>query len=275
MRCARSSGSAASRRAARCSRGPGECVNLNSDIESTIAALRRGPAQRGWGGGLRAQLSFLALPPRCLYCGASGDAGPIDACGVCLASLPWSASGAQCGTLTALEYRDEVAADLRALKFLADRRAATVYGTLLAVRVALAYPVAQRPRLLVPVPLHPRRRAQRGFNQAALIARRIGIWLDLPVDESLLERRVATLPQASLPAAERRENVRDAFIVDDRQAQCWNSLIDCPIALVDDILTTGATLASAARALESAGFASVQRWAVARTMPTHTTSPTY
>lgn len=243
-------------------------------IESTIATLRQGPRSRGWAG-LRARLSFFGLPPQCLYCGATGDVGPIDACACCLSVLPWSLDVAQADWLSTLEYRGSVAQDLRALKFRGDRRSAAVYGTLLAVRAALVCPPARRPAVLVPVPLHPERRAQRGFNQAELLARRVGVWLGIAVDESLLARRVATLPQSSLPAAARRDNVREAFVATERLRYRLNSLSNKSVALIDDVTTTGATLAAAASALESAGVAVVQRWAVARTMPTHTAMPTY
>lgn len=254
--------------------GVRECVNLKPAIESTMAALRKGPRPMGWAA-LRSRLAFLGLPPCCLYCGAAGDLGPIDACACCLTVLPWSVDSTPADVLSTLEYRGSVADDLRALKFRGDRRSAAVYGTLLAVRAALVCPPERRPAILVPVPLHPERLAQRGFNQAALLARRVGAWLGIPVDESLLARRLATLPQSSLPAAARRDNVREAFVATERLRHRLNFLSNRSVALIDDVTTTGATLAAAAGALESAGVVAIQRWVVARTMPSHTARPTY
>jgi ComF family protein len=108
---------------------------------------------------------------------------------------------------------------------------------------------------VVPVPLHPSRRRQRGFNQAADLARHLG----LPVRHAL--RRVRATPtQTGLPAARRHRNVRHAFAA-TRSARGLDGAV---VVLVDDVCTTGATLEACARALKDAGVGEVRAVTAAR-----------
>jgi ComF family protein len=108
---------------------------------------------------------------------------------------------------------------------------------------------------IVPVPLHASRRRSRGFDQAADLARHLG----LPVSRAL--RRVrATAVQASLPAAKRHANVRDAFAV----TRTARELSGAVVVLVDDVCTTGATLDACAHALKEAGIVEVRALTAAR-----------
>ena len=112
---------------------------------------------------------------------------------------------------------------------------------------------------LVPVPLHPSRRRERGFNQAADIARHLADRSGLPTIAAL--RRVrATATQAELPADRRYGNVRDAF---ETTAACAVAR-QRVVVLIDDVSTTGATLEVCARALKAAGVAEVRALTAAR-----------
>ena len=111
--------------------------------------------------------------------------------------------------------------------------------------------------LIVPVPLHAGRLAERGYNQAALLARELSRGVSVPIDETALVRRKATLQQALLKAVERRENVRDAFV-------CRSDMAGRSVALVDDVATTGSTLEACAAALRAAGATSVWAFTLAR-----------
>jgi ComF family protein len=142
------------------------------------------------------------------------------------------------------------------LKFHARMNHARLLGELLAQ--ALERIEDPLPELVVPVPLHPARQRQRGFNQALEIARiparRLGIRL---ADDRVL-RRLPTSPQSGLDATARRRNIRGAFAV--------RGDIDARhVALLDDVVTTGSTAAELARALTRAGAMHVDVWAVART----------
>jgi ComF family protein len=111
---------------------------------------------------------------------------------------------------------------------------------------------------IVPMPLHWRRRWQRGFNQSELLAREIGRKWGVPVF-ALVRRKRATAPQAGLTSAQRRKNVQGAFEV--RKGQRLKGI---RILLIDDVLTTGATASACARALKRAGAAQVTFLALAR-----------
>jgi len=112
--------------------------------------------------------------------------------------------------------------------------------------------------IIVPVPLHPDRLRERGYNQATLLARELGKSIGLPIEKSSLARVRATLPQVELGAQERKENVRDAF-------RCANAeLKDKRVLLIDDVCTTGATLEACSIALRQVGARSVWAFTLAR-----------
>lgn len=115
---------------------------------------------------------------------------------------------------------------------------------------------------LVPVPLAPDRLAERGYNQSLLIARHLADALQVPVAPHWLLRPVATAHQTGLPREQRERNLRGAFMIDPRQRE---SLAGRRVALVDDVVTTGATAREAARELLRGGARAVELWAVART----------
>jgi ComF family protein len=150
------------------------------------------------------------------------------------------------------EYDGALKAIVHALKYEARRSLARPLAALMQHRGADLVAAAD---CAVPVPLHPARRRERGFNQAADLARHLG----LPVNDAL--RRVrATATQTGLPAAQRHRNVRDAFAV-TRSAR---DLIGRTVLMVDDVSTTGATLEACARVLKQLGVREVLALTAAR-----------
>jgi len=229
-------------------------VNLKAACGSTI---------RRW---LRAGGALL-VPPNCVLCDAPGLPGPLDLCAACLEGLPRIEPG-DAFESSAFEriccpWRFEFPVDelARALKFHGERSYARLLGTLLArerARVAHGIEPAPLPHRVVPVPLHPRRLRERGYNQAAEIARFAARSLGLPLDASLLRRTRATKGQTGLGARERALNVAAAFAP-------TRTLPHAPrVALVDDVVTTGSTVCAAAAALRAAGAGAVELWVVAR-----------
>ena len=127
---------------------------------------------------------------------------------------------------------------------------------------ALAQRITLRPDCIVALPLHPARLRERGFNQSLLLARRIARRLDLPLLADACERVRNTPPQSSLPWKERDKNMRQAFV-----CQPGAAVHGKHVAIVDDVMTTGASIGELARALKQAGAREVSAWVVARTMP--------
>jgi ComF family protein len=185
---------------------------------------------------------------RCPTC-ASPSPGSLK-CGRCLAhppALDWIGA--------AVAYTFPVDGLVQTLKYRHHLAAATVLGHLLADAVK----DAPRPQVLIPVPLGAQRLRERGFNQSLEIARVVSRRLSLAVDADGFRRIRDTPPQASLAFEERAKNVRRAFV-------CDVELAGARVALVDDVITTGASLNECAKALRKAGASEVVGWVAARTL---------
>jgi ComF family protein len=201
-------------------------------------------------------LAATLFPPDCCLCGFPGASLDLDLCHYCHADLPWDL--AEAGALTAFRYEHPVDEMVRRLKYRGDFAMGRVLGALLAEVVRQRG--ALLPRLLVPVPLHAARLRERGFNQAAAVARHAGRLLEVPMAAQALCRARDTPSQTSLGVEARALNVRGAFSVVD--APRWSGVDH--VAIVDDVMTTGSTLREARAALLDAGVNRVDLWAVAR-----------
>ena len=210
----------------------------------------------------------------CLLCGAKG--GPELLCPACIAELPGlpercprcalpSPAGAVCGSCLRRPPRFDATLALWRYEFPCDRLVqALKYRARLALAGFFARSLASRPLpefdLIVPMPLHPKRLAERGFNQALEIARGLARHLGRPIEPRGVLRVKDTLPQTELPYEERAKNVRGAFL-------CRLDLSGASVAVLDDVMTTGATLNELARALKRAGATRVENLVIARTVP--------
>jgi len=222
------------------------------------------------------RLQQWLLPLRCLLCGAHGADG-MDLCAACATELPRNLSccarcalplavpAALCGEcqrrappwdaawapfryawpLDRLESRYKFGRDLAA-------------GRVLSRLWQLEPRPLALPELILPVPLHRGRLRKRGYNQALELARPLANAFDIPLQHDLLQRQRATPAQTELDAVTRRRNMRGAFAM--------RSVAPLPahIAILDDVMTTGATLAECARVLKRAGARRVDVWALAR-----------
>jgi ComF family protein len=206
---------------------------------------------------LDAILSTL-FPDRCGGCARIGDL-LCDRCRCALTPypsepdrFPASLDGVRVAFVFASPLREVV----HQFKYRRVRRLAQPLGRLMAAHLA-ARPLAVD--AVLPVPLHAQRMAERGFNQAEELAREVAYLLDKPLAHGL-ERTRATGQQAHLDARQRRENVRGAF--------CWrDGAPPTRILIVDDVLTTGATIGACAEALREAGAKQVYALALARSRP--------
>ncbi|RON44525.1 ComF family protein [Pseudomonas frederiksbergensis] len=219
----------------------------------------------------------------CLLCGEIADhTTPI--CTACETELPWlgdhcqtcalplPASGLTCGQCLQQPPAFERVAAPWVYSFPVDtlitrfkHSAKWPFGRLLGELVAQFLQHRfdedlERPDTLVPVPLATKRLRQRGFNQAAMLARWLSESLDIPCDETLLLRIQDTSAQQELKAEARKRNLRNAFALAPGA-----SVIGRHLALVDDVLTTGATAQTLARLLMDAGAARVDVYCLART----------
>jgi len=205
--------------------------------------LCRGPAPALLCAACDADLPRLA-PPRCPRCALESPRGEV--CGRCLAEAPRYDA-----TVAAFAYEFPADALVHSLKFRGELALAGFLGNRL--RECLGSESVDH---VVPVPLSVERLRGRGYNQSVEIARQLPGRLEL----SLCERGRDTPAQVDLPYAERRRNVRGAF-------RCTRAILGRTVAVVDDVMTTGATLDELASVLKAAGAARVVNWVVARTLP--------
>ncbi|MGH8280022.1 MAG: ComF family protein [Gammaproteobacteria bacterium] len=186
--------------------------------------------------------------PRCAL--PMPEANHPRLCGRCLKAPPaWDSA------LSAFQYGWPLDQLLQRFKFHADLATGRLLGELLAEFMA-ATPGA-KPELLIPVPLHGARLRERGFNQALELARPVSRRLRVPLNLSVCVRRKHTPAQSKLDARARRRNLRDAF-------ETRASLAGARLAILDDVVTTGATTAALSMALRAAGAARITVWSLAR-----------
>jgi len=241
-------------------------------------------ARRRLGHWLRVDAARLLWPSRCLACEAPGLEG-LDLCADCAEALPWNRRACPACALPLPEVgvcgdclRREAALSRRGRTVaLSAVHAAFVYaapldrllprfkfhrdlaaGALLSQLMAEAAASLPRPDAVIPVPLHRSRLRRRGYDQALELARPLARSLDLPLRDDLLRRVRSTAPQSELSAPARRRNLKDAFAVRPGIA------LPARVVLVDDVMTTGATLHAAAEALKRAGVHRVEAWVCAR-----------
>ena len=216
------------------------------------------------------------LPSHCLLCGARGQ-GALSLCTACEAeaprnlkccarcALPLDAPASLCGRCirrappwdrawVPFRYEWPLAQLESRFKFGGDLAA----GRTLSLLWLASQPPGEVPKALVPVPLHRTRLRRRGYNQALELAKPLAKHFAVPLLHDALRRTRATDAQTELTAVQRRRNVRGAF-----EANFSRALPE-HVAVLDDVFTTGATLAECVRVLKQAGVARVDVWALAR-----------
>lgn len=214
-------------------------------------------ACRGWSDAALCadcRLHFLPSRQRCLSC-ALPMPQAHERCGHCLLHpLPLDR------TIAALDYAWPWNSLIGRMKFRQQPRLAHVLAHELASVVRRADPGSSC--LVLPIPLTAKRLRERGYNQAWELARRVAPELGLRADAKLLLRLHDTPRQVGLDRSARTANLQGVFAVEPSRRR---ELTGAEVALVDDVMTTGATLAEAARTLRQAGAARVVAWVVART----------
>lgn len=195
------------------------------------------------------------FPPHCLACGRLGS----RFCPHCLAELPFPpvvemSESALSLQIAAAPFEGALREAIHALKYQGVRALAPI----LAERLVQAFRRSDfQAQAVVALPLHAERLAQRGYNQAALLAEALARRLNLPYLPQAVQRVRHTAPQVGLSRQERAANVADAFRADPEQVRGLH------LVLVDDVMTTGATMRACAQALQSAGAAEICALSVA------------
>lgn len=220
-------------------------------------------------------INHLLFSPHCILCKFS-DGGHLGICDACTKALPWhtdycpqcalpSTHKQLCGdcltsppdfddTQALFRYAFPINAMLQQYKYGQAMYLAETLATLIVEKLNLATRAS-----LLPMPLHPKRLQHRGFNQSLEIARLISQKTGLPIDHQSCQRIKLSPPQASLSLKERVMNMHNAF-------SCGQNLAGQHMILLDDVMTTGATLNSLAKTLKQAGAAKVSCIVVARTL---------
>jgi ComF family protein len=200
-------------------------------------------------------LILRIIPPCCPSCGLplpNFESGSDHLCGSCIQQLPPYSGARSFGY-----YSDEIRRVIHGLKFDGRRNLVELLAPLLAGvffdfwdRADIDYVTA--------VPLHPKRRRERGFNQSELLAQALSRCIAIPYIQ-VLKRVRYTPPQVGLTDSQRRENIRQAFRCNNTQQVAGRRIL-----LIDDVMTTGATVAGAAQTLMDAGAGSVSVLTAAR-----------
>lgn len=247
---------------------PGSCALCHDEIQNEIRGENQSRIGDEMSGAIRNPLRgalccacrahFFAPPARrCVVCALTLSDSHANLCGTCLQSPP-----AFDATVVACDYAAPADILVKALKFRARLPLADLFAQQLAQ--AMATQLSTRPSLMVPVPLSEARLTERGFNQAAEIARSLARRTGIPLQLHLCARIRDTRPQAGLPVGERRVNMRGAFTT-LLNASALAELRGQHVLLVDDVITTGHTLDELAACLKRQGAARVTNVVFART----------
>jgi len=227
-----------------------------------------------------AELLNLLAPARCYWCRRVERSESRVACASCVRALPWNACACRaCGlplgadgtsvcvdclrdsppqdrSWAAFRYEPPIAQAIVDLKFHGRLTPAHVVGRLMAQR--LSQRPEPLPELVIPVPLSAARLRRRGYNQALELGRALASLLALRLAPGAARRARDTREQTRLDAAQRRHNVRGAFTVEAAAVRGRH------VALLDDVVTTGATMAELAAAVRAAGATRIEAWSAAR-----------
>ena len=187
--------------------------------------------------------------PQCRICAL--PAAGSDICGACLANPP-----AFDGIVTALSYAFPTDALIHSLKYQGNLAMASVLGELFSASVD----IMMLPDFIVPMPLHHTKLRERGFNQSMEIARSVSRHSRVALLSRACKRIKNTPSQTGLPWKEREKNIKNAFV-------CEADFTGKHVAILDDVLTTGATVNELAKVIRKRGAAQVTGWIIARTLP--------
>ncbi len=217
---------------------PSVCVLCNQYHQGTVAVCEA------------CQMLFTPLGQVCCHCAMPLPPSDFLVCGQCSKKKPYYDS-----TIAALRFEEPIRTLLHEFKYQEGLYLADFFAALIAKALSKD---ALETQCLIPVPMHPKRLRQRGFNQAAELVKKLGKRLKLHYDLSHCKKIINTAPQASLNREQRQKNLHNAF-----QAE---PLLYQHVTLVDDLLTTGSTANALAKLLKEQGVTRVDVWCCARVL---------
>lgn len=222
-------------------------------------------------------LKISLFPQPCILCNAA-NGNELGLCPDCLSDLPFhqdeycpqcglpSTNNFICGaciasppdfdaTRSIFRYEYPISQLVQHYKYAQQLHLGNLFAKLLQQKLS----AHKLPDLIIPMPLHPKRLTERGFNQSLEVAKILGKALNIPVDYTTCLRTKYSPPQASLPLKLRATNIKGAFA-------CTKSLNGLRVALIDDVMTTGASLNALTKAVKTKGASHVECWVIARTL---------
>ncbi|MDD4962308.1 MAG: ComF family protein [Gallionella sp.] len=224
------------------------CLKLQRILPAQPCVLCGDMSHHGlWCAACEADLPYLGAG-HCPVCALPTTQGEV--CGQCLKTPPIFTR-----TTAVFAYHYPLNKLIQQMKYAEQLPLAHAFALQLARKINLT----ERPDYVIAMPLHPTRLRERGFNQSLLLAQSIAYTHQLKLLPTACQRIRATEPQTSLPRDQRAKNMRGAF-------QCDQDLTGRRIALVDDVLTTGASLNALAAAVQARGATQIEAWVVARTL---------
>jgi ComF family protein len=191
----------------------------------------------------------------CILCGLPSHRKQ-DLCKACEADLPWQNNN----TTVIFHYQEPIDRLITGLKFANKLIYAKILGELMATKLKKHYQNKKLPELIIPIPLHKQRLRERGYNQALELARPIAKQLKIPLDFNSCIRTKNTAAQTLIPAKQRAQNLKNAFIINKKISAKY-------IAIIDDVTTTGNTINELSRILYQANINKVDIWCCAKTDP--------
>lgn len=202
------------------------------------------------------EINFIQAP-FCTCCGLpfKSQSGENHLCGQCIKDKQYFTAARSVGV-----YESILLESIHRFKYSQDLISGKALGRLMASHIRPSFK-SDNYDLIIPVPLHPKRLRQRGFNQAVLLGREISLRFSIPMKTALLKRNVNTLPQVSLGRQDRGPNVKGVFVVEKK-----GELAHKKVILVDDVYTTGTTVRECAKILLNAGAEEVAVLTLARAL---------
>lgn len=198
------------------------------------------------------QACIAELPlvgPACTRCAIPVKNAQI--CGRCLQSPPY-----QDLSFSLYRYEGSIRRCITAFKYKKQLHLSALFARQMANQISSRESL---PECIVPIPLHPKRIRQRGYNQAAEVAKTLAFALNIDYRPELLHRVRLTRSQSDLPFKERQKNMRNAFV-------CGEQNLPRHIAILDDVMTSGYTAAEAAKVFKGQGVEIIEVWTIARTI---------